>query len=181
MSDEKKASQVILAEFADPAALLKAAEKLRDAGYKNFDCHSPFPIHGMDQAMGLRRTRLGWIIGTMGILGALGGVALQWWTNAYDYPLVISGKPLFSFQAYLPVTFGLGVLLGALTAVFGMFHFNQLPQLFHPMFSSDRFAKVTNDGFFVSVEARDPKFDATQTQSFLQSLGAHYVELVSAD
>jgi len=172
----QKPVEGIIAEFDNPSQLLHAAEKLRDQGFTNFDCHSPFPIHGMDQAMGLKRSPLGWIVGIMGLSGAAGGMLLQWWTSAVDYKLVISGKPLFSFQAFMPVSFGIGVLVGALTAFLGMLILNRLPQPFHPVFWSDRFEKFSTDGFFVSIEALDPKFDIDHTKAFLQNIGGKNVE-----
>jgi len=168
----------LLAEFADPAALMKAAQKVRDAGYKKFDCHSPFPIHGMDAAMGLKRSSLGWIIGIAALIGTTGALGLQWWTSSVDYPLVISGKPFFSFQAYLPVTFALGVLLSAFAALFAMLILNGLPRLHHPTFYSDRFAKFSDDGFFISIEADDPKFDTEATRQFLESIGGTNPEVL---
>ena len=134
MAQAKNNVRGIIAEFENPAELLRAAEKMRDAGYKKFDCHSPFPIHGMDAAMGLKRSPLGWMIGILGIAGALGGYYMQYWMSTVDYPLVIAGKPFNSYPAYVPVTFGVGVLLGAFMAVFGMLHLNRLPQLFHFVF-----------------------------------------------
>src|SRR5687768_110553 len=103
----------LLAEFPDTAALLHAAEKLRDAGYKKFDCHSPFPIHGMDKAMGLKQSPLGWIVLVCGATGLISALGLQWWASAVAYPLIISGKPLFSHQAFVPITFEVTVLLSA--------------------------------------------------------------------
>ena len=168
----------VLAEFADPASLMKAAEKTRYAGYKKFDCHSPFPIHGMDAAMGLKRSPLGWIVGLAALIGTSAALGLQWWTSTIDYPLVISGKPFFSFQAYVPVTFALGVLLSAFAALIGMLVLNGLPRLHHPTFYSDRFARVTDDGFFISIEAADPKFDAQETIKFLESIGGTNPEVL---
>ncbi|MBC8479528.1 MAG: DUF3341 domain-containing protein [FCB group bacterium] len=168
----------ILAQFADPGSLMKAAEKVRDAGYKKFDCHSPFPIHGMDGAMGLKRTRLGYVIGVSAFLGAAGGFGLQWWTSTVGYPMIIAGKPFFSWQAFIVVTFGLMVLFGALSAVFGMFHFNRLPWLNHPLFESETFKQATDDGFFISIESDDPSFDEQKTTSLLQDIGASKIEVV---
>lgn len=168
----------VLAEFDGPGGLLEAARRVRDEGYKHFDCHSPFPIHGMDDAMGMKRSALGWVIGLIGFSGVAFAIWLQWWTSAVDYKFVISGKPFFSFQAYVPITFGLGVLFGAITAAFGMFHFNRLPRLNHPVFTSERFKKVSSDGFFISIEAPDEKFDPARTPEFLQSIGATHVELL---
>jgi hypothetical protein len=168
----------LLARFDTPAALLAAATEIRKAGYTRFDCYSPFPIHGMDQAMGLKRSSLGWVIGLFGFGGVACGVALQWWTNAVDYPLVIDGKPYFSFQAYVPVAFALGVLLAAFSAAIGMLVFNRLPRPFHPLFSSSHFRRVSNDGFFISIEAADPQFDGDKTAALLRSLGGVDVEVI---
>jgi len=166
----------LLAQFDDPAALMHAAEKVRDAGYKKFDCHSPFPIHSMDAAMGLKRSRLGWIVGLAALIGTSGALGLQWWSSTLEYPLVISGKPFFSFQAYVPVTFALGVLLSAVAALVGMLVLNGLPRLHHPVFYSDNFARATDDGFFISIETEDPLFDADQTRTFLESAGGRNIE-----
>jgi hypothetical protein len=171
----------VLARFANPAELIDAAKKVRDAGYEKFDCHSPFPIHGMDDAMGLKRSPLGFIVGGMTLTGASLGMLLQWWTATIEYPLIIAGKPFFSWQAFIIVTFALFVLFGAFGAVFGMFHLNRLPRLHHPLFYSDNFAKVTDDGFFVSIEVEDAKFDEKQTREFLTSIGGVDVELVAGE
>lgn len=170
----------IIARFGNTADLLNAAEKTRDAGYKKFDCHSPFPIHGMDKAMGLKRSGLGWLVGLSGIIGTTSALALQWWTSTIDYPIVISGKPLFSFQAYVPVTFAVGVLLSAFAALFGMLILNGLPRLFHPVFYSNRFSRFSDDSFFISVESDDPKFDPEKTGKFLESIGGKDIELLRA-
>lgn len=174
----QKVPAVTLAEFDSVESLLHAAEKVRDAGYKNFDCHSPFPIHGMDDAMGLKRSPLGYIVFTLGTLGLLFAVWLTWWTGTIDYPFVISGKPFFSYPAYVPVIFALTVLTSALTATFGMFAINQLPRFVHPVFSSDRFGKFSDDGFFVSIESTDKKYDEHKTSEFLKSIGGKNVEVV---
>lgn len=168
----------VLARFANPAELIDAAKKIHGAGYEKFDCHSPFPIHGMDDAMGLKRSPLGFIVGAMTITGATVGMTLQYWAAAIEYPLVISGKPFFSWQAFIIITFALFVLFGAFGAVFGMFHLNRLPRLHHPVFYSDNFAKVSDDAFYVSIEVEDAKFHDTQTQEFLSSIGGTDVELV---
>ncbi len=168
----------VLAEFATPRDLLHACGKVRDAGYTRWDSHSPFPVHGLERAMGLKRSKLPWIVLVMGLGGAAGGMALQWWTSTIAYPLVISGKPYFSWQAYVPITFELGVLGGAVAAVVGMLALNQLPMLFHPLFGSERFERVTDDRFFISIESWDPKFDFTATQKFLEGIGGTHVEVI---
>lgn len=168
----------VLARFAGPREIYQACERVREAGYTKWDAHTPFPVHGLDGAMGLRASRLPWIVLVMGLGGAGGGMLLQWWVATQAYPLVISGKPLFSWPAFVPVTFELGVLFGALGAVFGMLGLNQLPTLHHPLFNSEQFARATDDAFFISIEAWDPKFDAEATPRFLEQIGGTAVELV---
>lgn len=178
MADRDTIVHGLLAEFDNPAELLHAAEQIRDEGYRKFDCHSPFVIHGMDKAMGLKRSPLGWIVGLFATIGAGGGLLLQWWTSAVDYPIVISGKPLFSFQAFVPITFGLGVLLSAVAALAGMIFLNGLPKFWHPVFFSRNFSRFSTDGFFVSVESGDPKFDIESTRQFLERIGGRNVEVL---
>ena len=175
--DEKIA--VMLAEFGNPGELLKAAEKLRDGGYSAFDCHSPFPIHGMDAAMGLKPSKLGWLVALGGFTGTCTAITMQWWMSAVDYKVITSGKPFFSFQAFVPITFELTILFSAFTVVFGMLAFNLLPRLNHPLFNSERFNKVTDDGFFVSINASDPKFEPDKVQEFLESIGGTNIERIN--
>ena len=170
----------ILAEFTTAADLYRACERVRDAGFTRWDAHSPFPVHGIERAMGLRRSPLPWIVLVMGLTGAALGFGLQWWVHASAQPLVISGKPYFSWPAYVPITFELGVLFGALGAVFGMFALNRLPMHWHPLFDSERFERSTDDRFFISIESWDPRFDAVATRRLLESLGARAVTMVGA-
>jgi hypothetical protein len=170
----------ILAEFATPTDLYHACERVRDAGFTRWDAHSPFPVHGLDKAMGLRRSPLPWIVLAMGLLGAAIGFALQWWVHASAYPLVISGKPFFSWPAFIPITFELAVLFGALGAVFGMLGLNRLPMHHHPLFESKVFERASDDAFFISIESWDPRFDPSATRTLLQSLGARSVELLES-
>jgi hypothetical protein len=171
----------MLAEFSNPAELLEAAKKMHNSGYKDFDCHSPFPIHGMDQAMGLKRSPLGFIVFVVAASALLFGFWLEWWTSTVDYPLVISGKPFFSYQAYGPVAFALMVLTGAFTALGGMLVLNKLPQFFHPLFESSRFEKTMNDGFFISLTSKDEKFDLNNSKKFLEEIGGKNIEVIGAD
>lgn len=167
----------VAARFAGPAELLAAAQRIREAGFRRWDCHSPFPVHGLERAMGLRPTILPWLVFGAGLTGAAAALLLQWWTNAVDYPFQISGKPLFSLPANIPVIFELTVLFAALTAFFGALLLNGLPR-FAPIAATARsFARVTADGFFITVEAADPLFDAERTAAFLRELGAVEVEL----
>lgn len=168
----------LLAEFDSPADLFHACEKVRDAGFKVWDAHTPFPVHGLDGAMGLKRSKLPFLVLAMGLTGATGAFVMQWWMNAVDYPYVIAGKPLFSWPAFVPVTFEVGVLFAALGAVFGMLHFNRLPRFHHPLFASRRFERVTDDRFFISIEATDPSYDSARTAELLKGAGAISVERV---
>ena len=168
----------VLARFNSPGDLMHAAEKVRDAGYRKFDCHSPFPIHGMDAAMGLGPSKLGWVVAFCGLCGCLTGLFMQWWINVEAYSLNISNKPIFALQAFIPVTFELTILFSAFGAVFGMFAFNLLPRAHHPVFYSDQIHAAGDDGFFVSIEAEDPLFDDKQTASFLEDIHGTNVELL---
>lgn len=171
----------LLAEFDSPAALHGACEGVRDAGYTRWDAHAPFPVHGLERAMGLRASKLPWIVLALALGGAVAGMGLQGWVSTIAYPLVISGKPYFSWPAFVPVTFELAVLGGAVGAVFGMLGMNQLPMLFHPLFGSARFERASDDGFFISVESWDPEFDAERTADLLRGLGATHVEIVPSE
>ncbi len=168
----------LLAEFENPATLLHAAERARDAGYKNFETWTPFPIHGMDRAMGLKGSKVGWIVLGGGLTGLAGALLLQWWTSAVAYPMVIGGKPYFAWEWATPVTFELSILLSAFGAVFGMFALNRLPRPYHPLDRIPRFRKVTDDAFFLTIEATDPKF--AQAREFLEQAGGRNITEVPA-
>ncbi|HWR83686.1 MAG TPA: DUF3341 domain-containing protein [Candidatus Deferrimicrobium sp.] len=168
----------ILARFETPEALLAAVQKTQSAGYRKFDSHSPFPIHGMDDAMGQKRSPLGFLVGAAALCGLTGMTLFIWWTSAVNYPLVISGKPFFSYQAFVPVIFAVTILFAATTATLGMLALNRLPRLFHPLFSSPQFGRVTDDGFFISIQTTDPLYQPERTTSFLQSVGGQDIEMV---
>lgn len=168
----------VLAEFRHPGALLEAARSVREAGFKRFDVHSPFPIHGMDRAMGLGNSLVGWLTVGGGMAGMALGVWLQWWTSAVDYPINISGKPFFAIEPSIPVIFELTILLAALSTVIGMFALNGLPRPYNPLFYSDRFRKVTDDGFFLHIAASDRRFELESTQKLLRDLGATHIETI---
>ena len=154
----------VLAEFATPAALYHACERVRDAGFTRWDAHTPFPVHGLEQGDGARRSRAALDRrSSWALTGVAAGFGLQWWVHTSAYPLVISGKPFFTWPAFMPVTFEVAVLFGALGAVFGMFALNRLPMHHHPLFESKVFERVTDDAFFISIEAWDPRFDPTAT------------------
>ena len=160
----------VLAEFETPAALVHAANKAREAGYKTMDAYSPFPIHGIDEALGLPRTKLPVLIFLGGLIGCIGGYFLQYFTAVEIYPFNIAGRGLNSWPAFIPITFECTVLLAALTAVFGMLILNGFPQPYHPLFHIERFERATQDRFFLCIEATDPKFNRDQTRAFLLGL-----------
>lgn len=169
----------LLAEFKHPGDLLNAAKKTREAGYKRFDTYSPFPIHGMDGAMGLGNSKVGYFAIVGGITGLTGALLLQWWTGLVDYPMNISGKPLFAFEAATPVNFELTILLTALTAVLGMLILNGLPRPWNPLFYSKNFRRASDDGFFLQIAANDVRFDLEETRAFLAEAGAVHIELIA--
>ncbi len=168
----------MLAEFANPKVLLDAAKALRQAGYEKFDTHSPFPVHGMDRAMGLGDSKLGWLVMFSAIIGGAGIFVLQAWAAMVAYPIITSGKPLLSTEAFIPTTFELIVLSAGFAAVFGMLALNKLPLFYHPVFKSKHFHKASTHGFFVSIEADDTQFEALKTRVFLEKLGGTNIELL---
>jgi hypothetical protein len=172
----------ILAEFETPADLYHAAEKVRDAGYKKWDTHSPFPIHGMEDAMGIKRTILPVLVAGGGFTGATLGYLMQWWMS-HDYKLVVQGKPWGHFvdggwEPFVPIIFELGILFSAFTAIIGMLAMNGLPRWHHPLLKKSRFLRSSQDKFFVSIEACDPSFDPVKTRQLLEQAGARSIELV---
>lgn len=177
-----------LAEFDDPHRLVAACDQVRQAGYRQIDAHTPFPVHGIDPALGIRRTRLPFIVLAVG-LGALAvGILLQWYANATDdirpfpgYKFLISGKPTWSLPANIPVAFEITVLFSAFATFFGMWGLNKLPQFSNPLFRIPRFKRATSDRFFLMISADDPIFDATQTRQQLERFGALNVERVDHD
>ncbi len=180
-TDQKRKPLGLLAEFPTQADLVAAAAEMRQRGYRQLDAFSPFPIHGIDHALGVRPSRLGWIVLLAGIAGGVSALAFQWWTNAVDYPFLISGKPRFSLPANIPVTFEVVILAAALAAFFGMLAFNGLPKLANPLFRSERFRKATNDGFFLFVDATDTLFERGAVKDLLQCAQAKHVEFLAAE
>jgi Protein of unknown function (DUF3341) len=171
-------TKVFVAEFDTPAQIVEAAGAVSDAGYRDFDAHTPFPVHGLDRAMKVPGSKLGWIVLAHGIVGLGGALLMQWWMSAVDYPMVIGGKPYFSYQAFVPICFALTILLSAFGTVFGMLFLNGLPQWYHPALSHPDFRRVTDDKFFLTIESTDPKFDATRTRALLEQIGGKRIALV---
>ncbi|MDZ7718870.1 MAG: DUF3341 domain-containing protein [Balneolaceae bacterium] len=179
--DSEKAVYGILAEFRNPKELTDASKAIVESGYRHFDTFSPFPIHGIDKAMNLKKSKLGWIVAGHGLLGLAGAFAMIYFMMTVDYPMNISGKTFFNIPAWVPVMFELTVLLSAFGAVFGMFFLNGLPKLNHPLFSSDNFKKATDDGFFVCIESNDPQFEEEKVARFLKDSGATNIETIYDD
>jgi hypothetical protein len=176
MSADKQGTYGILIEFEDPNRLVEACRRVREKGFERWDAYTPFPIHGMDRAMGIRTTRLPLLIFVGGLAGFATALLMQWWMNAIDYPFLISGKPLFGLPANIPITFELTVLFAAITTVIGMWGRNGMPRLYHPVFKSEHFRRVTTDRFFIVLEASDKSFELQSTQDFAASLGGIHVE-----
>jgi hypothetical protein len=168
----------IVAEFDSARAIYQAAEKTTAQGYTRVDAHTPFPVHGLDKALKQGPSPLGWLVLCGGITGICLAQLMMWWMNGVDYVMWVSGKTPYAWETTIPITFELMVLLAGITAVFGMFGLNKLPRLHHPIFSHKSFWRVTDDRFFLSIEATDPKFDSVQTVRFLESLGGKNVAVV---
>ena len=165
----------LMAEFDDPSAVVAAAERTYEAGYRRIDAFSPYPIEALSEAIGVHRTKMPLIVLIGGIIGFLGGYLLQYYVHVIDYPLNVGGKPLHSWPAFIPITFETTVLGAAIGAVFGMLALNGLPEPYHPVFNTPNFALATRDRFFLLIEATDPKFDREATAHFLRSLNPREV------
>ncbi len=165
----------VIAEFNDPQALLSAANATREHGYTSIDAFSPFPVHGLAEAIGFHKSKLSAIVLSMGVLGGLGGFFMCWYANVIAYPLNIGGKPYNSWPAWIPIAFECAVLLAAFGAVFGMLALNGLPMPYHPVFNVRRFDSASRDKFFLVIQARDPKFEHEEARRFLEALGPREV------
>jgi hypothetical protein len=183
VSTTRKRVYGYLAEFKSASALYKAAEKVRDAGFKKWDCYSPYPIHGLDGAMGLKRSILPWFVFCGGMTGTATAFTLAYATQVVIFPTVVQGKPanIFTIPAYFPIMFELTVLFSGFTVLFGLLALMKLPRLNHPLFASKQFARSTDDGFFIAIEARDPGFSTTGTHELLAGIGGANIELVEEE
>ncbi len=171
----------IFAEYDTPGELIAASKKVRDAGFQKWDTYAPFPVHGIDPAMGIKMTKLPWIVLAAGLTGLATAILLQWYTNAFDYKFISSGKPFWSIPANVPIFFELTVLLSAFAALFGMLALNNLPEPAHPLDLKKRFARVTDDKFFLLIQAADPRFDENGTHELLQSTHPSVLDMVYED
>ena len=168
----------LLAEFESPEDLLRAAERLRARGYRRLEGHTPFPIEGLAETLGFKERRLPFIALAGGIIGGVGGMYMQWYLNAYDYPINVGGRPLDAWPAFAIPGFEMTVLGAVLAVVIGMLWLNGLPRLYHPLFNAPQCERITRDRFLLSVEYDDPRFDRRDTRALLEQLGAASVEEV---
>jgi len=168
----------LIAEFTTPAATLHAAEKIRDAGFRRWDVFTPYPVHGMDKAMGLKNSPVGWFAFLGGVAGYATGMLMIWFMNRFDYPIPVGGKPMFSPFSAFPPSYELTILFGAFGALFGMLFLNRLPRLHHPLLKHASFARATHDRFFIVIETDDPKYREADTRRLLESLASERIELV---
>ena len=171
MEAEKKAPLYgLMAEFDTATAVVRAAKRAYAAGYRKINGYSPYPIEELSEAIGFHKTILPWLIFAGGLIGGLSGYMLMFITATIDYPIIVGGKPMHSWPAYIPITFECTVLGAALTAVVGMLLLNGLPQPYHPVFNVERFKLASREKFFLVVEAKDPRYDYAETRGFLESL-----------
>ena len=166
------------ARFETARDLYEAAGKIREAGYKRWDVYSPFPIHGMDAAMGLKESAVSIFTLLAGIAAALGGLGLIVYASAINYPLVVQGKPYFAIEPAFPIIFEIVIIVSAFVTVGAVFALNLLPQLYHPVFNWERFSRVTDDGFFAVIESADVLFDETEVRRLLEKLGGTNIEMI---
>lgn len=158
---------------------MHAAEQVRDAGYSKWDVHTPFPVHGLDAAMGISNSKVGWFTFIGGATGYTTGMIMIWWMNAFDYKIVIGGKPMFSPFYAFPVSYELTILFASFGSLIGMALLNRLPRLHHPLLKNRRFCQgASHDKFIVVIETADPKFNAEETRKLLASAGSKHIEMV---
>ncbi|WP_019143314.1 DUF3341 domain-containing protein [Noviherbaspirillum massiliense] len=170
----------LLAEFPTADALLAAATKARYEGYERHEAYAPFPVEGLDQAVGFRRNHVAFITLLGGIIGGAGTYFLQWYSAVVDYPINVGGRPFHSWPSFLPATFEITILGAALAAVFGMLALNGLPRLHHPLFDVPDFDLATRNRFFLFLPASDIVFDEARSRRFLEELQPLMIREVNA-
>jgi len=168
----------LMAEFDDPDRLVEVTRDAYGRGFRQMEAYTPFPVEGLDHALGYHRNKVPRTVFAGALIGGLSGFLLQCWSAMYYYPHNIAGKPLYSWPAFIPITFETTVLGGALSAVFGMLFFNGLPKLYHPVFNAPAFALASDDRFFLCIQSRDPLFDPAETLAFLETCGPRSVSVV---
>lgn len=181
MKEQRSHIYGVIGEFETPQQIISAAEKAHQAGYRDVDAYTPFPIEGLAEALGSKSTLVPLICLTGALCGGLGGFFFQYWVNVSSYQQNIGGRPFNSWPAFIPVTFEMTILFASLFAVFGMLALNRLPQPHHPLFNAKRFSHASNDRFFLCIEAKDPKFSVSDATRFLQEISAQNVTEVEDD
>jgi hypothetical protein len=166
------------AEFDSAAAVLDAAKRVRDAGYRRWDVFSPFPVHGLDKVMGLGNSKVGWFSFLFGAGAFVGTMLMIWYMNDFDYPIVIGGKPMFSPPMSVVPSYILLVLAAGLGTFIGMIALNELPRHHHPLFAKKRFELVSRDKFFLVIGSNDPRFSESETRKLLEAIGGGHIEIV---
>lgn len=180
MAEPTTPSYGILAQFDTPAQVLEAARQLRQAGVRQWDVFTPYPVPGLAEAMELKNSAVGWFALAGGLIGGLLGVLMVWYTNTYDYALLVGGKPMFSLWPAVPVAYELSILLGALGVVIGLLLITRLPRWSQPLLKHAAFAQASRDKFVLVIEAIDPKFDEQVVRGLLQRLGATHIQRLEA-
>ena len=175
---EENKTYGVIARFHETDELVAASKAAVAEGYKVMEAYSPIPVHGLNEALGRKKSRLGWMVLCGGILGGCAGFGFQVWVSCIEYPLNVGGRPFFSWPSFIPVTFECTILGAALTTVFGMFGLNGLPQPYHPVFNADGFEAASRDKYFLCIESADPKFDEAEVTAFLQGLNPEDVSSV---
>lgn len=170
-----------IARFTSPDELIAAIGRLRDSGLTELEAFTPFPIHGIDEALGRSRSKLPWVVLAGGLMGGSLGYLVQWYLSVVEYPLIIGGKPFDSREAWIPITFEMTILFAAFAAIGGMFAFNKLPRLHHPVYEASEFDRATNDGFFLTVSGRDANFDPRTTSDLLNECGGQNVSILDLE
>lgn len=171
----------LLAKYETPEDLIRATNRVYEAGFRRFDTYAPYPVEGLPAAMRLRSSYLPLVILAGGIMGGVAGFGMQWFATVVDYPLNIGGRPLFSWPAYIPITFEMIVLTAALLGILGLFAATRFPQPYHPVFNSEDFVKnASTDGFYLGIEAKDPKFKLEQARKLLQESGSVLIDEIEA-
>lgn len=169
---DPKGLYAMVGEFTTPEELKAVAEEARHAGFKVMDAYSPFPIHGLSEAIGFRDTKVPWTVFIFGLIGVTCGYSLQFYTSVVDYPMNVGGKPMNSIPAFIPVSYECTILFAALSAAIGMFFYNKLPMPYHPIFNAKNFERASQDRFFLAVEAADPNYDPTKIEKIMKNHGA---------
>ena len=160
----------LLAEFDSVDAVIRAAQRVREAGYRKIDAYSPFPLEELSEAIGFEKNGVALVCLVGGLLGCTGAYVLQWWINTISYPVNIGGRPFHSWPSFIIVTFEMTILFSGLSAVFGMLALNGLPMPYHPVFNVPQFDAASRDRFFIIIFSSDKNYDSVLTRTFLEGL-----------